>query len=1458
LAGGKGLEIINISNPSNPGKIGELEFDNNEGAIHVKGNYAYAVTVKEGLKVIDVTIPSSPKLVKDLDIGASNICVSGNYAYVLNYRQLVIVDISIPSQPTPVGIYCTEADTGLCVIDNYVYLISSYFYYGVKIIDVSTPSSPVMVNYFKPPELALVRINRIFFKNNYAYLSHRNGVSILDVSNPLVPILVGNLETGAAVGALDVKGNYAYAAGYYDGPYGDKVFRIIDVSNPSAPVLLGKGKPSEKVFNLQVKGNYLYAAVGQGGLEIFNVSNPKKPEEVGNYDKSGQVLDIEVRGNYAYLAGESAMLKVLNISNPSAPTLIGTYGDREGFAQKVQLIDHYAYLFSPYGFLILDISSPARPKEVGRYPLSSDSGISFHVGNNHAYMLIKVSGGAELQVIDLTDPTNPKKVGTYLYSQQWHVHEVYVIGNYLYWYFDNYLNKTGGLLVDVSDPTAPTLVKNIDIGCIRDLDQTGKYAYTSSIHMMKVVDVSDPSSPAVVGEYHHSPGILYLQVNGNYVYLFDSFYSTMTVVDVSNPNTPTLAGANYRFPIGVLYAGDNYLYVGRVGRFLIFSINDPHPFTSMLTVKSLPSYEVGISVTPADREGKADGKTIFNRVYDKGTIVTLTAPDIHIWRPFSKWTLGGVDMTTDPTLQITMDQSYTATAHYGPNLTVHKLTVSSSPVTLGVNIEVSPGDIAGNSNGATYFNRYYQQGTTVTLTAPPVVNGGGFLKWVVDSLEYESLSVQITMASPHLARAYYEEVPLVYALAVQSSPVIGVNIAAAPKDIYGNNNGTTNFNRIYQEGTTVTLTAPGTSKGKTFSKWTVDGKDSTGSQVLQITMDSTHTAIAHYEAVLSAYTLTIQSSPGPGVVITVEPDDINGKADGTTVFTRTYNQETMVTLTAPETYDGKPFSKWTLDGVDATANQSLQITMGTNHTVTAHYAAVVPPFIALNRSGFNFGAAISGSQTGEQTLLIENIGGGLLNWSAAASAGWLLVVPSSGTGDSEVFVSVNAAGLSPGTYQGTITVSAPDAANSPLTVPVTFNVYHASASPFGVFSTPVQGAVVQSSIPVTGWALDDIGVKGVKIYRDRLKSEGGGMEKIYIGDAVLVEGARPDVEAAYPDYPMNYKAGWGYMMLTNFLPNGGNGTFNIHAIVTDEEGNQVNLGAKTITCDNANAVKPFGALDTPAQGGTASGSDFVNFGWALTPLPNTIPVDGSTITVWVDGVAVGTPVYNEYRNDIAALFPGYHNSDGAGGHYYLDTTQYENGVHTIQWTVTDDAGNTDGIGSRYFNVRNQGTAASQKNSAASNLQWPTFNVDIEGIPVDDACPILVRRWYNRDIEPQMLYPEDNGNISIEIKELERLEVRFTEGAGGLAPLCNAPLSKGTSTSTRVLHGFQVIEKRFTTLPIGSTLDVETGVFTWEPGVGFLGEHRLVFLVKDAFGHLYWKVLDVKIVPASEEKIEKSQ
>jgi hypothetical protein len=488
------------------------------------------------------------------------------------------------------------------------------------------------------------------------------------------------------------------------------------------------------------------------------------------------------------------------------------------------------------------------------------------------------------------------------------------------------------------------------------------------------------------------------------------------------------------------------------------------------------------------------------------------------------------------------------------------------------------------------------------------------------------------------------------------------------------------------------------------------------------------------------------------------------------------------------------------------------------HNLNLVEASATGHAITLNRSALTFGAVPGVNSTSPQSFLIGSNGAGALNWNLSTSASWLSASPGSGTGSAEITVSVNPSGLVSGTYSGTITVTDPNASNSPQIVSVTLNVYASGqdSAPFGSIDTPVHGSTARSSIPVSGWALDDIAVERVKIYRME------GTHQIYIGDAVFVEGARPDVESAYPGYPNNYKAGWGYMLLTNFLPNGGNGVFDIKATAIDTGGRQVTLGTKTITCDNANAVKPFGAIDNPLQGGTASGSSFINWGWVLTPQPNKIPTHGSTINVWIDGVNIGHPVYNIYRSDIANLFPSYANSNGAIGYFYLDTTAYENGVHTIQWTATDNAGNTDGIGSRYFSIQNNSQRVRsmiQNITGRGNSPW----LPISGgtISVDYSRPIRVKKGYN-NTEPMTIYPDASGTITIEIKEMERLEIHFLHP--GQSALNISPL------------------------PIGSTFDSGRGIFYWQPGVGYIGRYRLVFTEIDDFGNQTRKRVEVFIRP----------
>lgn len=452
-----------------------------------------------------------------------------------------------------------------------------------------------------------------------------------------------------------------------------------------------------------------------------------------------------------------------------------------------------------------------------------------------------------------------------------------------------------------------------------------------------------------------------------------------------------------------------------------------------------------------------------------------------------------------------------------------------------------------------------------------------------------------------------------------------------------------------------------------------------------------------------------------------------------------------------------------------------------------------PGELQVNREALFFAAIQDGgATTGVQTILIDNIGEGTLNWRINFVSGWLSCTPGSGQDASAVGVTVDGLGLPVGVYQDTITITNSDNDDDVITIPVSFTIYEpgATVSPVGVFERPGDNSTVHGSIPVTGWVVDDIEVEKVMLYRDAVAGEGNGL--VFIDNAIFVDGARPDVEAVCPSMPFNYQAGWGYMLLAQTLPGQGNGTFSLTAIAVDKEGNQVTLGRKTIVCDSASFVEPFGTIDTPAQGGVASGSSYVHFGWALTPPPNTIPFDGSTIIVWVDGVPLGHPVYNQFRQDIANVFPGYNNSNGAIGYFLLDTTQYTNGLHTIAWSVTDDAGNSSGMGSRFFNIFNYG--------------HPHFNV-----------PAL----YNPVVEDEILSP------TLTVKELDHVEFQVSNQFTGI-------------------QGYRLVNNKARPLPAGSTLHKGNGRFYWNPASGFKGTYTLVFKIKKQDGKIQRKSIDITV------------
>jgi hypothetical protein len=317
--------------------------------------------------------------------------------------------------------------------------------------------------------------------------------------------------------------------------------------------------------DIAISGNYAYV-VGDT-LEIIDISNPDQPVYRSNYNIY-YGTDISIVGNYAYVTGDYH-LKILDISNPTTPILKST-SYTYGGSESVEVVGNYAYVAvsgsrHPYnlGLIILDISDPNTPIWQGLYQPPRDV-YNVEIDGNYAYL----STSSSLDILDISNPTAPTLIGSYSYGWTGNVE---IVGNYAY-ISSYYLLE----ILDISNPAAPTLVSSTVTGSSAgDIEIIGNYAYAGT----EIFDISNPVTPVLKGTFDGSNDI---EVVGNTAYLTVGS-SGVQILDITNPITPTLK-SHYAIPseaaINVQVVG-NYAYVadGRSGLQIVDISNPSAPIT---------------------------------------------------------------------------------------------------------------------------------------------------------------------------------------------------------------------------------------------------------------------------------------------------------------------------------------------------------------------------------------------------------------------------------------------------------------------------------------------------------------------------------------------------------------------------------------------------------------------------------------------------------------------------------------------------------------------------------------------------------------------------------------------------------------------------------------------------------------------------------------------------------------
>jgi len=307
------------------------------------------------LTLIGITEDTLPNHAKD-------VCVYGNYAYVADYMNgLVIVDISNPVNPVTVGNhpsriegYTAAAAIGVAVSGDYAYVANCYD--DLYVIDVTDPTNPTLAATYDTGDYAYA----VTISGEYAYISSLwNGMNIVDISDPTNPGFVGNYDTDDAVEDVAISDSYAYIADRSDGVI------IIDISDPANPSFVDSCDTPSDANTIVVSGNHAYVADEDNGLVVIDVSNPATPAIVGHYGTDGSSWGVTLSENYVYIGDGPNGVVVLNISDPTNPVFAGGY-DTPGYAEDIEIVGDLAYVADDRLVILRTDASDAPQISVGQ------------------------------------------------------------------------------------------------------------------------------------------------------------------------------------------------------------------------------------------------------------------------------------------------------------------------------------------------------------------------------------------------------------------------------------------------------------------------------------------------------------------------------------------------------------------------------------------------------------------------------------------------------------------------------------------------------------------------------------------------------------------------------------------------------------------------------------------------------------------------------------------------------------------------------------------------------------------------------------------------------------------------------------------------------------------------------------------------------------------------------------
>ena len=356
----------------------------------------------------------------------------------------------------------------------------------------------------------------------------------------------------------------------------------------------------QEIITLAGSSNYAFAA---SNIEITPVETIR---DGGDFELGGP-WDVAVYDNdsgiYAVvLARIGDAVQIIDITDPTSPTAVATLQNSTNFEidDPVDIAIYEGGNGGIYAIItahnsntvhIIDITDPTNPVVVAAilndedYALYGASGFTIYEDNNSIYAIVPAHFGDAVQIIDITVPTSPAAVATIQDGDNFELDGPGVVGIYndedngsiyaIVAVYDSNMVQ----IIDVTDPTSPAVVATIQDGDNFELDgpwgvaiyEDDNNAYAMIIarlgNAVQIIDITDPTSPAAVATIRDDVDfeldgpadiIVYENDEGNLYAIVSALNSdAVQIIDISDLTNPAA--------VATIRDGENFELDGPTG-----------------------------------------------------------------------------------------------------------------------------------------------------------------------------------------------------------------------------------------------------------------------------------------------------------------------------------------------------------------------------------------------------------------------------------------------------------------------------------------------------------------------------------------------------------------------------------------------------------------------------------------------------------------------------------------------------------------------------------------------------------------------------------------------------------------------------------------------------------------------------------------------------------------------------